>query len=92
MRINEKKYKLTLQLLGAIFLIIAGVYLLTAALYMPPQGEIHESVLIAFGEISTFSGSLAGIDYRYRYKLYKDKLKGNEDENEREGNRSDTTL
>ena len=45
-----------------------GCALLTAGLFTPPVGEIHHSLLIAFGEILTFSGSLIGIDYHYRYK------------------------
>ena len=39
-----------------------------AGFVLPPLAEIHQSILIAFGEILTFSGSLIGIDYRYRYK------------------------
>jgi hypothetical protein len=42
--------------------------MLVAGFLCPPLGEIHHSVLIAFGEILTFSGSLIGIDYKYRYK------------------------
>ena len=34
--------------------------------WMPPEGEIHNSVLIAFGEVSTFAGALFGVDYKYR--------------------------
>ena len=45
-----------------------GVLLLIAGFVIPPMGEIDHSVLIAFGEILTFSGSLVGIDYKYRYK------------------------
>ena len=45
-----------------------GCALLAAGLITPPMGEIHHSVLIALGEILTFSGSLIGIDYHYRYK------------------------
>ena len=45
-----------------------GCAMLTAGFICPPLAEIHHSVLIAFGEILTFSGSLIGIDYRYRYK------------------------
>ena len=45
-----------------------GGSLLVAGFVIPPMGEIHHSVLIAFGEILTFSGSLIGIDYKYRYK------------------------
>ncbi len=33
----------------------------------PPLGVIDASVLIAFGEVMTFTGTLVGIDYRYRY-------------------------
>ena len=47
---------------------IFGCALLTAAFSLPPVGIIDSSVLIAFGEILTFVGSLIGIDYRYRYK------------------------
>jgi hypothetical protein len=42
--------------------------MLTAGFVLPPLAEIHHSVLIAFGEILTFCGSLIGIDYKYRYK------------------------
>ena len=45
-----------------------GGILLIAGFCCPPLGEIHHSVLIAFGEILTFAGSLIGIDYHYRYK------------------------
>ena len=47
---------------------IFGCTLLVAGFVTPPMGEIHHSVLIAFGEVLTFSGSLIGIDYKYRYK------------------------
>ena len=45
-----------------------GCIMLTAGFLCPPLGEIDHSVLIAFGEVLTFSGSLIGIDYKYRYK------------------------
>ena len=47
---------------------IFGCALLSAAFARPPVGIIDSSVLVAFGEILTFVGSLVGIDYRYRYK------------------------
>ena len=56
------------QLILAVGLCVFGGTLLIAAFCCPPLGEIHHSVLIAFGEILTFSGSLIGIDYHYRYK------------------------
>ena len=45
-----------------------GSALLVAGFVTQPVGEIHQSVLIAFGEILTFSGSLIGIDYHYKYQ------------------------
>ena len=58
----------TLQLIVAVTLCAFGVLLLLAGFLCPPLAEIHHSVLIAFGEILTFSGSLLGIDYKYQYK------------------------
>ena len=57
-----------IQLLLSVSLCVFGGMLLIAGFIAPPLGEIHHSVLIAFGEILTFSGSLIGIDYHYRYK------------------------
>ena len=58
----------SLQLILAIALCAFGCIMLAAGFLFPPLGEIHHSILIAFGEILTFCGSLIGIDYRYRYK------------------------
>lgn len=57
-----------IQLFTAAILAIIGMVLLFCGLYIDPQGEIHETVLVAYGEILTFSGSLMGIDYRYKRK------------------------
>ena len=57
-----------LQLIIAMTMCTFGCALLIAGFCSPPLGEIHHSLLIAFGEILTFSGSLIGIDYHYRYK------------------------
>ena len=57
-----------IQLTSAIALCVFGCTMLVAGFVVPPVGEIHHSLLIAFGEILTFSGSLIGIDYKYRYK------------------------
>ena len=56
------------QLILAVGLCVFGGVLLIAGFCCPPLGEIHHSVLIAFGEVLTFSGSLIGIDYKYRYR------------------------
>ncbi|MBR1996226.1 MAG: hypothetical protein IJ989_03130 [Paludibacteraceae bacterium] len=57
-----------LQLILAVAMCTFGCALLTAGFVTPPMGEIHHSLLIAYGEILTFSGSLIGIDYKYRYR------------------------
>ena len=57
-----------IQLITALTLCAFGCAMIVVGFACPPLGEIHHSVLIAFGEILTFSGSLIGIDYRYRYK------------------------
>lgn len=56
------------QMWCAFGLIGVGCTLLVAAFIVPPEGEIHSSVLVAFGEILTFAGALFGIDYKYRQK------------------------
>jgi hypothetical protein len=47
--------------------------MLFCGIYISPLGQIHESLLIAFGEVMTFAGSLMGIDYHYRAKDKPDK-------------------
>ncbi|WP_329904209.1 hypothetical protein [Porphyromonas pogonae] len=54
------------ELIMACLLATAGMCLLFVAFYAPPQGEIHTSVLVAYGEVMTFAGGLMGIDYHYR--------------------------
>lgn len=62
------KTKLNIQLVTAAILAIGGLILLFCGVYIDPQGEIHESLLIAFGEVMTFAGSLFGVDYYYKQK------------------------
>ena len=57
-----------LQLLTAAVLSIGGLVLLFCGVFIEPQGQIHESLLIGFGEVATFAGALFGIDYTYRYR------------------------
>lgn len=52
-------------------LILAGVVMLFIALYIDPKGEIHGSVLGAFGEIATLAGALLGCDVYVNYKIRK---------------------
>ena len=57
-----------LQLVTAAILSLGGLVLLFVGMLLAPQGEIHETVLVAFGEVATFAGSIIGIDYRYKFR------------------------
>ena len=59
---------MNVQLIFATALILCGIGLLIAGVCITPVGIIDSSILIAFGEISTFAGALTGVDYHYRYK------------------------
>ena len=60
--------KLNIQLVTAAVLSVGGLVLLFCGVYIAPQGEIHESLLVGFGEVATFAGALFGIDYVYKRK------------------------
>jgi hypothetical protein len=60
--------KIELQLIAAFVLSLGGLVLLFCGTFIDPQGQIHESLLVAFGETATFSGALFGIDYVYKKK------------------------
>lgn len=59
------------KIMMAALLLVLGTVLLIAGFIVPPQGEIHESVLVAFGEILTFAGCVFGMNYHYRSVLSK---------------------
>lgn len=67
----SKSTKLTIQVIMSMVLIITGVVMLFLGFYTSPVGQIHDSVLIAYGEVSTFAGALLGIDYTYKYKVFR---------------------
>ena len=60
-----------LQLVTAAILSIGGLILLFVGMLIAPQGVIHETVLVAFGEVATFAGSIIGINYKYKIKNQK---------------------
>lgn len=60
--------KINIQLITAAVLSVGGVILLFCGVFIDPEGEIHETLLVAFGEVATFSGALMGIDYVYKKK------------------------
>lgn len=62
----------------AVITMLAGLTLLFMGLFIPPEGEIHQSVLTAFGLISIFVASLLGISIHYANEL--EKFKSNIEE------------
>ena len=62
--------KFNLQIITAAVLAVGGLALLFCGVYIEPHGEIHESLLIGFGEVATFAGALFGIDAAYSKKLW----------------------
>ena len=61
-----------MQLITSICLVAFGCTLVALGFFVQPTGEIHPSILTAFGEILTFAGAVIGVDYNYKYKLDKD--------------------
>lgn len=81
MKSLNQEQKITVQLWLGFVLAIFGMVGLIAGFCCPPLAVIDNSVLIGFGEVSTFSGALIGIDYRYRYQIFMNKnSKNNQDE------------
>lgn len=62
----EDNTKLTIQVILAVVLVLAGIVLLFCGFVVAPSGEIHDSVLIGAGETFTFAGALLGIEYAAR--------------------------
>jgi len=62
----------------AIASMTAGLVMLFLGMYIPPEGQIHESILTAFGIICVFSASLLGISIHYANELSKFKETVNE--------------
>ena len=67
------KEKLTLQLITACVVTIAGLVLLFCGFWVSPPGEIHNSVLVGFGEALSFAGALFGVDYSYKFKIWRNR-------------------
>lgn len=77
----KKANKYTWQLIIATILIIFGIGLLITSFIVPPLGVIDSSILTAYGETLTFVGALIGIDYSYKFKIYRFRKDDNENVN-----------
>lgn len=80
------KKRLNVQLWVAVFLTVAGIILVFCGFWVVPTGEIDNSVLVAYGEISTFAGALFGVDYSYkvRFKRYLNGIEKEDKDKEKE--------
>lgn len=68
-RIEE--HQISYLFILATLVILAGIVLMFFSFWVDPTGELHNSVLIALGEVATFAGSLLGIDTIYSHKMKK---------------------
>lgn len=66
---EEKRH--TIKIILGFTLAIFGMIMLLIGLFCPPIGAIEPSVLAAYGEVSTFSAALIGIDALYKYNYRK---------------------
>lgn len=73
--------KLEAQVILAFIMCIFGMVLIMMGFWVSPIGEIHESVIVTFGEILVFAGTILGISYTYnsKYQNLKTKIKDNEE-------------
>lgn len=60
--------KINIQLITAAILSFGGLVMLFCGVFIDPEGQIHESLLVGFGEVATFAGALMGVDYIYKNK------------------------
>lgn len=65
---DKLSFKDTLLYSISIMSLIAAFVLLFLGLFIKPEGEIHSSVLTAFGIVLLFVGALLGIDLKYATK------------------------
>ncbi len=65
--------RLTTMTVLAAIMVVFGIVLVGVSFVLPPSGEIHPTVLTAFGEALTFSGSLLGIENNYKFKVFRER-------------------
>ena len=72
----------------AVSLCVFGCCMLIAGFIVAPLGVISQSVLIAVGEVFTFSGAILGINYAYQSKVkyLEMELEKKQDKDNKDGN------
>lgn len=56
---------------SAVMLLCAGMLLAYISLFLPPPGEIDDSVIYIFAQVLIYSGSIFGIEHYINEKLKK---------------------
>lgn len=64
----EKASKENLQFISSLFVLFAGLVLVFISLFIQPTGEIHPSVITAFGMFLSFVGAVWHLDLKYDFK------------------------
>lgn len=64
----EKASKENLQFISSLVVLFAGLVLVFISLFIKPTGEIHPSVITAFGMFLSFVGAVWHLDLKYDFK------------------------
>lgn len=75
------KRRLTAQSVLAFVLVVFGMVVVMLALYMPPVGEIHPSVITVFGMLLVAAGAFLGIDLNFQLKAFLETVRDRETSN-----------
>lgn len=75
------KRRLTAQSVLAFVLVVFGMVVVMLALYMPPIGEIHPSVITVFGMLLVAAGAFLGIDLNFQLKTFLESVRERETSN-----------
>lgn len=76
--VTTVKHRLTAQSLLAFVLVVFGLVVVMLALYMPPVGEIHPSVITVFGMLLVAAGAFLGIDLNFQLKAFLESIRDRE--------------
>lgn len=76
--VSTFKRHLTAQSVLAFVLVVFGMVVVMFALYMPPVGEIHPSVITVFGMLLVAAGAFLGIDLNSQLKAFLETVRDRE--------------
>ena len=76
--ISTFKRRLTAQSVLAFVLVVFGMVVVMLALYMPPVGEIHPSVITVFGMLLVAAGAFLGIDLNSQLRAFLESVREND--------------